>query len=107
MGERRTKIFLMFDRQMLFNCGWTPNDSPDCFTISTRPIIPDGARVLAVEHSLSRACFAFLVEHDSFPVVPDGAESPLAENPFESRNIVAVKEEDGRYRIGSIDEVLP
>lgn len=45
------------------------------YVIDKRPF-PEDARLLSVHHDYRDKCFAFTLEHESFPEVPDGAMIP-------------------------------
>lgn len=105
--ERREKIFVVDSMAVLRMGVFQSEDTPECFVIQRRPVLPDGAKIMGVYYDPASRGFEFVVWHESFDVVPDGMRCPRVSGFVDTHSIVAVREEDGRYRIDRVEEVLP
>jgi hypothetical protein len=67
--------------------------------------IPEGARVVSVQHSFSRDVFEFLIQHESFSPVEPGAMIPrLNGDSLEEVDHIAIRMDDVRRYIDSIKD---
>lgn len=74
---RRVKIFPVDERALIdiLSC-WKGGKF---ITLPNSPVIPDGCRFVSAHHSWECRALMVMLEHPSFPEVPDGAEPPRGE----------------------------
>lgn len=67
-----------FDERLLLTLltGWQRMDT---IVLPTIKNLPDGWEIHGVEHSFTYRDFVFLVWHPSFPLLPDGSMTPMAD----------------------------
>lgn len=81
--ERRVRVVRIGARDVL---DWfalaVAKESPDHVVLPFVELLPEGVKVLAVQHDFATRTFEFLVAHWSFDPVPDGGLTPLHTDPL-------------------------
>jgi hypothetical protein len=73
--ERRQRILRLDTNTILAFLRERAPGSDDGLSL-TYVELPEGTRVVAVYYNHIRACFEFVLEHDSFDAVPEGESAP-------------------------------
>ncbi len=87
MKERREKIFFANPDFVLCMCRML-TDPPGYIDAAVATGLPDDAKVVDVRHDWERQMFALKVQSASFPVVPAGEPTPVAQEQFEWKRVI-------------------
>jgi len=101
--DRRVRIY-MVNLQCLAIYFQRMDEWPHGIAFSHIEGPPDGARVISTAVNALRDCVDVLLEHESFDDVPLGEEPPRV-NAEGTRNVILVRQEDGRYAFAKSGEV--
>ena len=95
----RLKIFYVSEDEIMSVVTWH-DQMPSVLRIPDKPSgIPDGAKVLRVCHQWNMRAFGFLVQHESFDVVPKGEIPPNVSDQMHLCYKLIARGEDGAYRL--------